>query len=86
MQRSALFAQFIYTFFGGWIFDQRRSVMRFDARVDNKWAAAAPVFMFGKGVYAVDIMAWIAAGKGYPNKIVNVFGCKTGVVAQNHQW
>ena len=54
--------------------------MRFEAGIDHEWAAAAPVFVFGEGIDAVDVCSWVGARKGDPEEIAERFGDESGVV------
>jgi hypothetical protein len=43
--------------------------------------------MLGKAVNAVNIVRWVAAGKGYPNKVINVLRkVKAASSQMHHQW
>src|SRR6187402_3205009 len=80
IQSTTYFAHFIYQLLHFRVFLQYRCMMRFYAGINNQRAITAPVLMLGKIIYAINIMRWIAAGKGYPYKVVDVLRGKGGIV------
>jgi hypothetical protein len=81
----AFFAHFVNQLFNFRVAFQYRCVVGFYAGINNKRAGTAPVLMLGKAAYAINIMRWVAAGKGYPNKVVDIGGCKSGIITKHHK-
>jgi hypothetical protein len=67
------------------VFDQWRGVVGFEAGVDDERAAAAPVFVGGEGVDAVDVGGGVGAGEGDPEEIAERLGDELGVVDEEEE-
>ena len=67
------------------VFDERRGVVRFEAGVDHERAAAAPVFVFGEGVDAVDVGGRVRARERDPEEVAERLGDELGVVDDDDQ-
>ena len=84
-QRTAGHAQGINFLHDLAIFFKRWGMMRFHTRINDKRAAASPMFEFLKAVNSVNIMGRIGTRKRDPKKISDIFGNETAVVAKNNE-
>ena len=52
------------------VFDQRRSVMRFDAGINHERSRAAPVLLVGEGSDAIDVGGRVRPRERHPQPVV----------------
>ena len=62
------------------VFDERRGVVRFEPGVDHQRAAAAPVFVGGERLDAVDVGGRVGARERDPEEIAERLGDELAVV------
>ncbi len=67
------------------VFDEWRGVVWFESRIDHQRTAAAPVFVFGEGVDAVDIGGGVGARERDPEEVAEGFGDELRVVDDNDE-
>src|SRR5262245_476212 len=67
------------------IFDERWGVMWLEAGIDDEGTAAAPMFVFGEGVDAMDVGGRVCARECDPEEIAEGFGDELGVVSEDDE-
>ncbi len=85
VERSARRGELLHFSRNVGIFLERGRVPRFDSGVNEKWASAAPMFIFDEGMDSVDIRRRIGASKSHPEEIVEALRDKVAVVHNNNE-